>query len=820
MTTQLRRGFLWVALFALLVCTAYGVVHHELFQQDIWTHTGLKRFAIFTLGYGLFCAAFSLWKPGLFPAVVGALAVIYTVASTGALALLTVAVVLLSSLVLGQSILGRGQAFSTDSAAGSILAMLLGLSVYVFVLSIAAHAPINYALTYLLVLAIPLIWNWRATAAWLARIPALKTPLRLSRTEQFGCAALIFVLLSHWLVALQPEVGPDALAMHLAIPASVAWSHQWSFDVAQHLWAVMPMGADWCFTLCYLLGGEAAARLFNFALLLCIVFLLLSAIRKWLPLAPALLMAALFAATPLVQLLAGSLYVENLWSLLCIGALISIDLYRSRDDPRYLYLAFVLLGTAVATKFGALAFLPPLALISFWPMRKKRVLLARFGQAAGAIYCLAAFAAPPYISAVFKTGSPVFPYLATAFPSFYPALAAGLGTPPPGSHLALTSPFDLTFHTSLFREVQDGAVGFQYFLFLPLCVFLLRRNWPTLAVASGVSLVLFSTLALAVEPTARYLYPALPLATLFIAAGFAALERIDRPLYGFAIALAVAVFFLDLYFLPSSGWMHKDFVSNPASSRARFDYVTAYAPERNLIQYLNRAHPGAPAAFFESNADAELGAPAFTTSWHTVEFNNRVSAAASPAECLRVLQDYGVHFVLAPQPNSGIRITTTAEETFLKQCTEPESVSGKFYAGRVKENCAAAEQVVVPLGEYDDFDTRIQFHGVWSRGRFPEASHGTVTWSDAAGADLTLKFSGSEVIYVYTKAFNRGIAEILLDGASQGTVDLYSPSIEWQTATPFRTSEPGPHTLQIRVTGRKDSAATGAFVDLDALIVR
>jgi hypothetical protein len=113
----------------------------------------------------------------------------------------------------------------------------------------------------------------------------------------------------------------------------------------------------------------------------------------------------------------------------------------------------------------------------------------------------------------------------------------------------------------------------------------------------------------------------------------------------------------------------------------------------------------------------------------------------------------------------------------------------------------------VPPGEYDDFDPRIQFHGLWSRGRFPQASHGTVTWSDAAGADLTLHFTGSEVIY--TKAFNRGIAEILLDGVTQGTVDLYSPSIEWQTATPFRVGEAGQHTLQIRVTGRKDSAATG-----------
>jgi ribosome-associated protein len=54
-----------------------------------------------------------------------------------------------------------------------------------------------------------------------------------------------------------------------------------------------------------------------------------------------------------------------------------------------------------------------------------------------------------------------------------------------------------------------------------------------------------------------------------------------------------------------------------------------------------------------------------------------------------------------------------------------------------------------------------------------------------------LRFQGSEIIYVYTKAFNRGVAEVVLDGASQGMLDLYSPAVEWKTATPFRASGPG-----------------------------
>ena len=65
------------------------------------------------------------------------------------------------------------------------------------------------------------------------------------------------------------------------------------------LWSVMPMAADFSYSVAYLIGGEAAVSLFNFALLLAIVALIYSATRRWLPRAPALFVTALFASTPL-----------------------------------------------------------------------------------------------------------------------------------------------------------------------------------------------------------------------------------------------------------------------------------------------------------------------------------------------------------------------------------------------------------------------------------------------------------------------------------------------------------------------------------------
>ena len=817
MNAGVRKVILWIALCVLVASLIYGIEHQKLFAQDIWMQDGLKRFLMFGAAFTGFFVLCSLWRPGLFPLIAVTGATVYTIVAVGPVAFLTVILILLSSFALGRTIF----ALPSRSVTDAILSALLGLSVYTFAVSIAAHWKVNYSWGYLTALAVPLIANGPRAVAFVARVPALMRPANLRPAEQLAAGALVFVLAAHWLVTLQPEVGPDALAVHLAVPDSVAWLHRFSFDVNERLWAVMPMNGDWCFTLCYMLGGEPAARLFNFVLLIGIVTLLISAIRKWLPLAPALFLAALFLATPLVQLVTGSLFVENLWALLCLGALISIDRYRDCDDSRYLYLAFVLLGASAATKFGALAFAAPIILISAWILWKKPEPRGRLRQALLAALCFAAFAAPPYVGAFVKTGNPAFPYLSRIFPSRFPALAAGVGVLPPGQHLGRRTPFDLTFHTSLFYEVQDGAAGFQYFVLLPLAALCLGRKWPPLAILSGITFALFGLLSLAIQPDVRYLYPALAPATIFLSAAVADLPVFDRTLGRSVLALAVVLFFLDLYFLPSSGWMHKDFVTNPASRKARAAYLTAYAPERNLIAEMSHVHPGAPTAFFESNATAGLRAPSVTASWHTAAFNNRIANATSAADCFRALHDFGVQFVIAPTAASGIRLTTTPEESFLRECTQPEFTSGKFYAGSVKATCDNAQQLpaVVP-GEYDDFDSRITFRGLWSRGRFPEASNGTLTWSDAAGASAILRFDGIEVTYIYTKAFNRGFAEILIDGESKGIIDLYSPAIEWKSSTVFRARDPGPHTLEIRVTGRRSPSAAGAYIDLDKLIVR
>jgi hypothetical protein len=126
----------------------------------------------------------------------------------------------------------------------------------------------------------------------------------------------------------------------------------------------------------------------------------------------------------------------------------------------------------------------------------------------------------------------------------------------------------------------------------------------------------------------------------------------------------------------------------------------------------------------------------------------------------------------------------------------------------------------VPPGAYDDTDPRLHLVEPWTRDpQFHDAYQHTLTYSNIAGASVSLAFSGDAITYVYTRASNRGIAEVWIDGELKSQLDLYARDIAWKSRRRYEGLGPGGHRLEIRVTGQRNSQATDCFVDLDALIV-
>jgi hypothetical protein len=126
----------------------------------------------------------------------------------------------------------------------------------------------------------------------------------------------------------------------------------------------------------------------------------------------------------------------------------------------------------------------------------------------------------------------------------------------------------------------------------------------------------------------------------------------------------------------------------------------------------------------------------------------------------------------------------------------------------------------MPPGTYDDTDPRIALHAPWVRDtQFQEAYRHTLTYTNIPGASISLAFTGSAITYVYTRACNRGIAEIWIDDRLKDRLDLYAPDTEWKRQTTYDALGAGRHVIRIRVTGQRFRRASDFFVDLDAVVV-
>ncbi|MGA2196714.1 MAG: glycosyltransferase [Bryobacteraceae bacterium] len=801
-----------------LAMEVYGFRTGHLFSQEIWLPIGIKRFTRFIGMYLGVSIPVLLLVPWSFAGLMAGFAAVGTAVSVGPLPLLAVVFFLVSSCALGSFLLGRKHGDDTQS---QLFSTLLGMAVWILLMYLLARLPVNYAAAWAAVLAIPILLDlggaWRRLSRWadLLRTAELRCP-----GERAAFAILVFFLLAHWFVALMPETSADGLAMHLAIPANIATNHALTYQPSRFLWAVMPMGADLTYTITYLLGGEYAARLIDFTMLLGIEALLYYAMRRWLTRGATFLLMALFATTPLVQLVTGSLFVENLMTAMILGLMAAIWRFGDTGEKRFLYVAAVLGGTALSIKFGSIPFVALALPFAAWEaVRHRKPLGPRPAVVCAlAVVLLLATALPPYVIAYSKTGNPLFPFLNDKIPSPLLPRDAGLTDARFLRPLTWNTPYDLTFHSSKTYEGQDGSFGFQYLLLAPLGVvaILFLRRRP--AVSAAVVALGASFLIMRSQPNARYLYPALPLLTVAFAAlmGWAADHR---RLYWGLIAFVAACIGMNTYFLPSSSYYHRDFCLRLPFSRAERDRFRAEAvPVREVIAYYNRAHPNSTVLMASESAIAGLNGKIYENHWQQYDTLMSIRNTHNVPDMVRLMQSWGVQYFISSKPAAEDDVKPAVLREMLERCTEAEYELGDQYLARLQPTCRP--QRVVSSGFYDDFDPAVLFRGDWTMDRsFEGPDRHTISYSDIPGSEAQILFEGKALTYEYTKAPNRGLAEVIIDGGSQGTIDLYSPKVEWQTHTRFCCFAAGKHVAVIRVVGRANPKSTGVYIDLDSFTV-
>jgi hypothetical protein len=801
----MQRGFAAPAVFASAVAVSlHGVWAHGLLKQPVWEPAGWERFLLFTAVYAGAAGLAVLLRPAWTLAALALAAAAFTAIAAGPLALPGAVWALAGAYACGWLLWPRAADTVQPSAA---IQTTLGLAVWAAAVMWTAPLAVHYPLLYWLLPGLAIAAAWRR--GWRPR-------LRLAGPDTRGAAAAwaagVFPLFAHWLAALKPEVSADGLAMHMVIPARMAAGHRWPFDVTEFAWAVMPMGGDWVWTIGWMLGGEAAARLMNLALLVLIAWIVATQASRRLPAwAAALLMAAMLS-TPLVQHVTGSLFVENATALWLTAA--AVILTGTRLMPGRSRIAFgVLAGMAAATKFGALAFLVPLLAAA--------AVMAGLRPLATALVWMALIGATPYGNAWLRTGNPVFPFLNGIFRSpFYEA--ANFRDTRFETPLGWTTFYDLAFDSSRFIEGFDGAGGFFVFALLPACLAAWRRSWPEGRSALLLTVLAGGLLSYAAQSNLRYLYPVLPL-TALIAAEVLAEGGLERRWARTAVAAGLAaVFVLHLRLLPAAGYYHREFfVRQWWKPREDRQYLLEHAPERILADWLNRHAPSARAAWLWGNAVADFRGRTWTATWHSPQFWKQLREAGGAEGIERLLDRLGIEFVLAPSAG-GRRIPLTVyERQFLESCMDRVAAAGdmELWRWRGASRCWTGEPPPAESGLHDDTSPSLRFSGAWIRDtQFRETHGGTLVYTNARGAEARVRFRGSAVRLMHTAAFNRCAALVLLDGTPAGGFNQRSAEVRWRQWSPwFAAPQPGEYTLSLRIA---PGSPEGCWLDLDAFEVR
>ena len=800
----------------------YGLGAGKVLSQPVWNDLGLRRFGHYTGWFLALVAPALLLIPRAFVPLAAGLVLVATMVSTGPAAVFAVAFLLVSACSLGCLILRGDQ---------SIRAILAGLASYIFIGTFLMRLPVNYPLVWGLLLAAPILADLRGTGRRAANWGRALLAARLTRwQERAAFALLLFALLMDWLVTLKPETGTDGLAMHLAVVTDIAAHHVLTFQPGRFVWSVMPMGADWVFAIGGLFGGEMAVRLLNLAMLLLVEVQLYALMRRWVSRPVCLLLVALFTTTPLVQLVTGSLFVENLLAAVVLGAVASLLTFAETGETKSLYLATALSGTAMATKFGALSMVGVIVPLALWEFWRHRLPLASLTLAS---VLLLGAAVPAYTIAMWKTGDPLYPFLNQTFPSPLVDHDANFNDGRFRQPLTWHTPFDLTFRTHEYYEGLDGSLGFQYLLLVPFgllaAVVVKRRTaaMTALVATSGLIAVLIEL------PNVRYLYPEMVLFAIPFAAFLAWLSENRRWLYFASLAFTVACIGLNIRFFPSAGWYQKDFYAkNPFSLAGREAYLRDYAPLRYVIQDFSRAHAGSPVYLATDTADiADVKGDPYGAFIHQWAIRMKMRETHTIPHLARLFRQWKIRYFVVEDATGG---ESSDLHDFIGACTREEFRDLSFSLrvlrpecdtgdpGRLEAQAAAFYPPfhVVRRGMYDDLDGAVQFRGRWEHSRaFQLAERGTISFSNGTDSAAELAFEGPAVTYVFTRAPNRGKAEVSIDGVSHGMVDLYAPDVEWQSKARFCCFAAGPHTLRVRVTGEKAQGSTGEFVDLDTFVV-
>ncbi len=200
----------------------------------------------------------------------------------------------------------------------------------------------------------------------------------------------------------------------------------------------------------------------------------------------------------------------------------------------------------------------------------------------------------------------------------------------------------------------------------------------------------------------------------------------------------------------------------------------------------------------------------------------------------KLINDFETSVAPLAQTEAGAAPTASSAAVVTMARVNPSDGAEFFYLRQADATSTATVSTAldnVNLDEaagytYDDVDPAVQYSGTWthagpSSGYTTGDYDSTESWSQQAGASMTVSFTGTDVQWIGPKDNNGGIADVYVDGSQVGTVDTYSPAGKLFQQVLFSDTglSPGRHTLQIVVSGQQNPASSADTVVVDAINV-
>lgn len=635
-----------MTLLAGMALTCWGLAHLSWPQAVPWSTDGIRSLGIFVIVCVAVVALGSLWSKRS-PLVVGGSVAIGLALLSGALwPLLVTLWFAFSSIILGKSILSTLK-ISTEE--NWLTNFLLGSGIYGTVVGLLAHFPVNYPGVYALLLAAPVLFGWRILAEQESVV------LMRGRKSARGCrfnaldVAIAAIALTFFATALMPELGFDALWMHMFVPAHMSIRHQWGFDVGTYVWAVIPMLGDWMFSLGYMLGGESASRMINVGF----IFILAWLVRDLVLWAGGSIMGArwaafIFLSSPLAFTEGSSLHIESVWSAFLVAGLLAILQACSleRNPKNELIIGVLFFGLAATAKAITLTILPIPLLILAWQYRTwfGEICWQRMSIYTGLFFASGSI---PYVTAWWLTGNPVFPFFNGIFMSgYFPPVNFDSSTIF-GKGVSWDVLYRITFESGKYLEAGPGASGFQWLmLYSPTAAFLLAARH-----IRGIVLLLAGTLTVVLVfhsvSYLRYVFPAWVILAAAIGVAMSSVLATSGHIKKAWTVVATAAVALNLLFF-CSGAPYKDFALKSISDEnSRTRYLSSRLPIRNAVELVNNLNVGGNSvAVFSSPLTAGLAANALYADWTNTVFEKEITQATSERDIVDSLLRRGVVFVI------------------------------------------------------------------------------------------------------------------------------------------------------------------------------